>query len=118
MSRLEINFVNAIHLFSFLVYVDIGTVSTDTATLAFTFGTTTSTTRAWEIKVSQITCSNPNRYEKKYLGEQTGKLELVWYPEYFVSINVVILKKFKTFMCINIKKFEISFGSRTPKKPV
>ena len=45
----------------FLVYVDIGNVATDTATLAFTFGTTTSTVRTWEIKVSQISCSNPNR---------------------------------------------------------
>jgi hypothetical protein len=43
------------------VYVDIGNVATDTATLAFTFSTSTSTTRTWEIKVSQITCSNPAR---------------------------------------------------------
>ena len=44
------------------VYVDIGNAATDSATLAFTFSTTTSTIRTWEIKVSQISCSNPNRY--------------------------------------------------------
>jgi len=43
------------------VYVDMGNVATDTTTLAFTF-TGTSTTRLWEIKVSQLTCSNANRY--------------------------------------------------------
>ncbi len=44
-----------------LVYVDMGNVATDTTTLAFTF-TGTSTTRIWEIKVSQLTCSNANRF--------------------------------------------------------
>jgi hypothetical protein len=45
----------------YIVYVDIGNLATDTATLAFTFSTSSSTTRSWEIKVTQITCSNPNR---------------------------------------------------------
>lgn len=43
-----------------LVYVDMGNVATDTTTLSFTF-TQTTTTRNWEIKVSQIECSNPGR---------------------------------------------------------
>jgi len=43
------------------IYVDMGAVSTDTGTLAFTFATSTSTIRTWEIKVSQISCNNPNR---------------------------------------------------------
>jgi len=43
------------------IYVDLGAVSTDTGTLAFTFSTSTSTIRTWEIKVSQISCNNPNR---------------------------------------------------------
>ena len=45
----------------FSVYVDMGNQATDSVTLAFTFSTTTSTIRSWEFKVSQITCSNPNR---------------------------------------------------------
>jgi hypothetical protein len=47
----------------FLVYVDIGNQGTDTANLAFTF-TTTTTTRNWEIKVTQVECSNPGRYKQ------------------------------------------------------
>ncbi len=43
------------------VFVDMGALSTDTATLAFTF-TGTSTTRIWEIKVTQVECSNPSRF--------------------------------------------------------
>ena len=46
---------------SLLVYVDMGNQATDSVTLNFAF-TTTSTTRNWEIKVSQIECSNPGRY--------------------------------------------------------
>ena len=37
--------------------MDIGTGSAGTATLAFTFGATTSTTRMWEIKATQIPCA-------------------------------------------------------------
>ncbi len=43
--------------FSYVVYIDIGTVSSDTATLTFNFlGTDTTTGRLWEIKVSQVPC--------------------------------------------------------------
>jgi hypothetical protein len=49
----------------FAVYVDIGNQATDTASLAFTFSSTITgtpaTSRQWEIKISQIGCSNPNR---------------------------------------------------------
>ena len=41
--------------FSTLVYVEMGRGATDTATLAFTFSTT-STIRTWEIKATQIPC--------------------------------------------------------------
>ncbi len=41
--------------------MDIGSVTGNTATLAFTFSDTT-TARTWDIKVSQIECSNANRY--------------------------------------------------------
>ena len=37
-----------------------GNQATDSVNLAFTF-TTTSATRNWEIKVTQIECSNPGR---------------------------------------------------------
>lgn len=43
------------------MYIDLGALSTDTATLAFTFGTTTSTVRTWEIKISQIPCYSLSR---------------------------------------------------------
>jgi len=43
------------------VYVDMGNQGGDTTNLAFTF-TTTTTTRNWEIKVTQVECSNPGRY--------------------------------------------------------
>lgn len=59
------------------VYIDIGTVSTDTITLAFTFSTTTSTVRTWEIKVSQITCNNLNRPPNgclQYFTTLTGRI--------------------------------------------
>jgi len=45
----------------FTVYVDIGNQASDTATLNFAFATA-STIRNWEIKVTQIECSNPGRY--------------------------------------------------------
>jgi hypothetical protein len=45
----------------FSVYVDIGNQASDKATLNFVF-TTVSTIRNWEIKVTQIECSNPGRY--------------------------------------------------------
>jgi hypothetical protein len=44
-----------------LVYMDVGQTSSGTATIAFTFSTTTSTIRNWEIKVTQIPCSSNSR---------------------------------------------------------
>lgn len=49
--------------FLIVVYINIGEKSSDSATLAFSF-TGTSTSRNWEIKVTQIECSNPNRFSK------------------------------------------------------
>ncbi len=46
-----------------LVYVDIGANAGDTATIAFTFATPAGTVaigRLWDIKVTQVECSNPN----------------------------------------------------------
>ncbi len=46
------------------VYVDLGSVASDTATLTFSFTATDQTTgRTWEIKVSQITCFQKSQYE-------------------------------------------------------
>ncbi len=42
------------------MYVDIGANSGDTATLAFAF-TGANDMRMWDIKVTQIECSNRNR---------------------------------------------------------
>jgi len=44
-----------------LVYVDVGQAAGGTATLAFTFATSASTTRQWEIRVSQIECFSSSR---------------------------------------------------------
>ena len=49
------------HLY-ILVYVEMGSQATNTAGLEFTFDSTiTTVSRAYEIKVSQIQCSNLNR---------------------------------------------------------
>lgn len=63
------------------VYVDIGNQATDTATLSFTFSSTIAgtpaTSRQWEIKISQIGCSNPNRPPQgclQYFTTPTGRI--------------------------------------------
>ena len=53
-----------------LVYMDIGPGSTDTGTIAFTFASTTSTVRQWEIKVTQIPCYSKSRYTITYRYSQ------------------------------------------------
>jgi hypothetical protein len=84
-----------------------GNVATDTTTLAFTF-TGTSTTRIWEIKVSQLTCSNPNRYVagklKYYISPQNrGKLRL--------SKNKILWREFPVYLKIENLKM-INFSSK------
>ena len=52
-------FIILITICFIVVYVDLGTSSSDTATLAFSFNTASTTaTRAWEIKVTQIPCGS------------------------------------------------------------
>ena len=51
-----------IFVFISTVYMDMGTDCTATSTIAFNFATTTSTTRQWEVKVSQIKCYGRERY--------------------------------------------------------
>merc|ERR1712165_316439 len=54
------------------IYLSLGPSSTASATLAFTFGTT-STTRTWEIKVTQIECwSRARPYDPGCLQYYTG----------------------------------------------
>ena len=48
-------------MFIISVYVEVGKDAGATATLAFTFGTSTTVSRLWEIKVTQIECSNRGR---------------------------------------------------------
>ncbi len=59
----------------FSVYIDMGNQPTDSSTLSFAF-TTTSTTRNWEIKVSQIECSNPGRWV--YVKKDRKKEPFIW----------------------------------------
>jgi len=60
------------------MYVEVGPDSGATATLAFTFGTST-IARTWEIKVTQLECSNTNRpYDSgclQYFTGTTGRIE-------------------------------------------
>ena len=44
-----------------LVYINMGSGSSDTATLDFSF-TGVNSARAWEVKVTQLPCNHPNRY--------------------------------------------------------
>ena len=44
------------------VYIDIGSGSSNSATVAFDFGTTSSTSRQWDIKVAQIPCGSSYGY--------------------------------------------------------
>ncbi len=43
------------------IYIDIGSATTATATLTFTFATSASTSRKWEVKVTQIPCDSVMR---------------------------------------------------------
>ena len=47
--------------FYLLVYINMGSGSSDTATLDFSF-TGVNSARAWEVKVTQLPCNHPNRY--------------------------------------------------------
>ena len=59
--------------FLFLVYVDIGMDSGATAKLDFTFGTSTTVSRTWEVKVTQIECYSVSRpYDSGCLQYHTG----------------------------------------------
>lgn len=58
--------------------MEMGAGSTDTATLAFTFATTTSTSRTWEVKATQIPCGSiskpPDGCLQYHIG-QTGRFQ-------------------------------------------
>jgi len=54
------------------IYVDIGAANSDTATIAFTIGTTSSTSRLWDIKVAQIPCGANYAPPDGCLQYQTG----------------------------------------------
>ena len=58
MFRAEMVYRQKLYMtFDFLpVYVDMGTLAGDTATLNFAFGGDSSN-RAWEVKVSQVPCA-------------------------------------------------------------
>jgi len=60
------------------IYVELGPDAGATATLAFTFGTST-LARTWEIKVTQLECSNTNRpYDSgclQYFTGTSGRIE-------------------------------------------
>ena len=46
---------------TFLVYIEVGPSAGATAKLDFTFGTSTTVTRKWEVKVTQIECSSTSK---------------------------------------------------------
>ena len=68
---------------SFIVYVDLGTGSTDTGTINFAFSTTASTNRQWEIKVTQVPCHQDRREAGclQYHEGTTGRIETFNFQE-------------------------------------
>ena len=61
----------------FAVYVELGNEATASATLAFTFGTST-ISRVWEVKVTQLECSSrslPPTGCAQYFTSTTGRIE-------------------------------------------
>ncbi len=56
-------------IYSNPVYVDIGANNGDSATLNFNF-MGTNTARTWDIKVTQVECSNPNAWVGTYFLEK------------------------------------------------
>ena len=66
------------------VYVEVGKDASATATLDFSFGSST-IARSWEIKVTQLECSNPGRpYDSgclQYFTGTTGRIESFNFPQ-------------------------------------
>ena len=55
------------------VYVDMGRVPSDTATISFNFNSAASTSRQWEIKVTQLECGSmvpPKGCLQYFMGTQ------------------------------------------------
>ena len=46
----------------FIVYIDMGAGGSDTGTIMFSFDTTSTTSRKYDIKVAQIPCGTNYRY--------------------------------------------------------
>ena len=73
-----LRFINTLNLY-FSVYIELGTTSTASTTLAFAIGTSTTISRIWEIKVTQLECWNTARpYDTgclQYHTGSTGRLE-------------------------------------------
>ena len=71
-------------MFYNLVYIELGTTSTASTTLAFAIGTSTTVSRIWEIRVAQIECWNTARpYDTgclQYHTGITGRFETFNYP--------------------------------------
>ena len=55
-----------------LVYVDIGPATGATGTISFNFATTASTTRQWEVKVTQVPCYQSRGRDSGCLQYHTG----------------------------------------------
>ena len=63
-------------------YVEVGPDTGATATLAFTFGTST-LARTWDIKVTQLACSSTSRPASgclQYFTQSSGRIESYNFP--------------------------------------
>ena len=63
-------------------YVEVGPDTGATATLAFTFGTST-LSRSWDIKVTQLECSSTSRPASgclQYFTQSSGRIESYNFP--------------------------------------
>ena len=90
--------------FSTLVYVEMGQGSTDTATLAFTFSTT-STVRTWEIKATQIPCGASYRPPDgclQYHTTLTGRFQTFNFAETTTASQAHLLAQKYFFLILHI----------------
>merc|ERR1711963_168336 len=109
------------------VYVDMGTLAGDTATLNFAFGSN-SANRAWEIKVSQVPCSaryapDPGctQYQTGLTGRITSFNFLSTSDNHLANQNYnVCIRPEEGFCCIQYQvcndpgSFSLSGGAQDP----
>ncbi len=93
----------------FLVYVDLGNGATDNLMMAFSFAGT-STSRIWEIKVSQIECNNLNRLQLTILSCKMCSLNLDKILKKWANLIILLGSKLEYLKAIFCTKLKIQCG--------